>query len=1130
MASKKSEFELLLRIVGSMDPSVVNAANMTKRQLQKMKNDIDSADSLLWGGLTKAAKIGVAAIAAAGTATIGLGKQAYQVGSEFEKAMSQWAAVADANVSQYTKAEAAALKWGRQTTKTATESAEALTYMATAGWDVDRSIAALPQVLKLSEAANLDLAHTSDLVTNAMAATGTEAQDLSRLLDVAAKANNRSNQTAEEVLIGWRKVGANLNNLHVDIEESATALGVMANRGKKAQEAGTALNTVLINLTTGQGQAGKMMEKLGLTAFNEDGSFKGLKQTLVELNEATKDLSDEERNAAFAALGGKRQVEALQDLMAGLNHEVREGVSEWDYLQQEFEHADGALQKMASRRMDNLWGDVKILQSALQDTGIRAYKGFAEPMRDAAKIATQAVYDFSENVSDKIGAWYPTIKREMKEAGAGLEDFVKPLMSAGSWIIQNQTGVTSGLIGIAAGITTFHAAWSALKGIGAAGQLFQTLGTTALPLTILGVAAGGIAGLETHMRLLNRQMAKESISKHFGDIALNAEELRRVAKQIVGEKSVEQFTRALQEMQNLKDIGKEVDAAGEAMDRFLLKVNAGLMLNEADIEEFGVAVENMASKSLEAVDQQKFTMRLNVDALFGEGNEQGGLLLESFNQMNSKTHSEVERLGKELGDAYKEAIADGIVEPFEAEKIDELKAQLQKINDEILADQQQGRLNLATGKINLNDLSGESLLNAIDEAAEVRGEQIANISASANETMAAIAAEERKGIITPEQAENQRSWVNREVRNRTRESEINTALPLINTLAGGNWQSNGYATQIAAGYGYGVREMQEEARKRIQYANERGESASSVLNELIMNLPSVGASASQGIENAEDIQAIAKYYEEAEDIFRGVQRIRDEIIAEGGAVPTEVLEAASLVDMLQAVVGDVSTYDQLADVITQTPELMELVDRAKEEGAKFPEGFTDALEKKQKEKEAQQKAVGKQAGESASSGLRDADVDADAAAYADKLTQAIQSAVAARPVQLAVNTYIAQGGTPSMLQRPGAARTGLRNALGGIYYSPIETLVAEGRDAEAIIPINTSARSANLYQRTGEMLRAAGADIGGGAAAYSYAPVITFQINGNADENTIRNAMRQSYEDWLNFAQRYERDRARLAY
>ena len=68
MASKKSEFELLLRIVGSMDPSVVNAANMTKRQLQKMKSDIDSADSLLWGGLTKAAKIGVAAIAAAGTA------------------------------------------------------------------------------------------------------------------------------------------------------------------------------------------------------------------------------------------------------------------------------------------------------------------------------------------------------------------------------------------------------------------------------------------------------------------------------------------------------------------------------------------------------------------------------------------------------------------------------------------------------------------------------------------------------------------------------------------------------------------------------------------------------------------------------------------------------------------------------------------------------------------------------------------------------------------------------------------------------------------------------------------------------------------------------------------------------
>lgn len=426
MASQR-EFSLLVKIMGAMDPSFSNATNLTKRQLQTFKNTIDGIDKALWGGLTKAAKVGLATAAAAGTATVVTGKKAIEVGSEFEKAMSQWAAVSSASTAQYEKAEQAAMKWGRQTSKTATEGAEALTYMATAGWDVERSIDALPKVLKLSEAANLDLAHTSDLVTNAMAATGTEAQDLGRLLDIAAKANNKSNQTAEQLLLAWRKTGANLENLHVDIAESATAIGMLANRGKKAEEAGTALNAVLINMTTGAGQAGKMMEHLGLSAFDEEGRFKGLKQIFVELNDATKDLTDQERNQAFAMLGGKRQVEALTDIMSGLNHEIADGVTEWDYLYENLVNSDGALEKMAARRMDNLWGDLKILQSALQDTGIRAYKGFSEPLRDAAQMATEAVYAFSENVSDRIDEWYPSFRRGAKEAAGGLAEFGIPL-------------------------------------------------------------------------------------------------------------------------------------------------------------------------------------------------------------------------------------------------------------------------------------------------------------------------------------------------------------------------------------------------------------------------------------------------------------------------------------------------------------------------------------------------------------------------------------------------------------------------------------------------------------------------------------------------------------------------------
>lgn len=429
MAGKSTQYDFLIKILGSVDPSLKTSVQYTKREMKKFESDFYKTESGIWkkakGIASAVAKVGAAAGVATGVAL----KKAYDVGSEFEKHMDEWSATADASNAQYEKAREAALLWGRKTTKTATESADALKYMALAGWDVNTSIKALPSVLKLSEATNLDLARTSDLVTDAMSATGTEAGDLARFLDVAAKANNRSNQTAEQLLEGYIRTGAQLHDLHVPIEESATAFGVLANRGLKAEEAGTALRSVLINLTTGAGSAGKMMDKLGVSAFDDEGRFIGLKNTMMRVNDATRNMSDEQRNAALSALGGKRNVAALSDMLQSLNNTLADGRTEWDALREDLDNAGGALNKMSKVKMDNLWGDLKILESAMQDAGIRAYDGFSNPLRDATQLATKEVYKFSDNVSDKIGVWYPTIKRNAEEAGKGLKEFTAPMFS-----------------------------------------------------------------------------------------------------------------------------------------------------------------------------------------------------------------------------------------------------------------------------------------------------------------------------------------------------------------------------------------------------------------------------------------------------------------------------------------------------------------------------------------------------------------------------------------------------------------------------------------------------------------------------------------------------------------------------
>ena len=272
--------------------------------------------------------------------------------------------------------------------------------MSLAGWDVNESIAGLEPILRLSEATQMGLATSSDLVTDSLSALGLQVDDLGGYLDVVAMANNKSNQTAQMLMEAYIAVGGTMKNLHVPIQESAAALGVLANRGIKGSEAGTALNAVINNLTTGTGQAGKMMDKLGISAFDSNGKFIGLAETLRVVDEATKDMTEEQRNAALAALGGKEHIDALNDLISGLNTTTADGRSEWEALTDDLYNADGALSTMAATVTDTLKGAISIFGSAMDDMKIRLAQTFAP----AAKDAINAVSAVIPSITDRIAA------------------------------------------------------------------------------------------------------------------------------------------------------------------------------------------------------------------------------------------------------------------------------------------------------------------------------------------------------------------------------------------------------------------------------------------------------------------------------------------------------------------------------------------------------------------------------------------------------------------------------------------------------------------------------------------------------------------------------------------------------
>ena len=387
MAGSKT---VLIRIAGKLDKSVSGAVKGAMQQFSSLSTM--GKMRTIAAGTTKV--LGATALAMGATAAYVV-KKSVDVGKEFESAMASAAATAGASEAEYAMMKQAAVEAGKTTSKTAAESANALEYMSLAGWDVKTSTDALLPVLHMAEATGMDLARTSDLVTDAMSATGTAVGEggkgLEGFMDIAIRAQNKSNQSAEQLMEAWLGVGGVMSGLGVPIQDSATALGVLANRGTKGSEAGTALRAIMANLTTGQGEAGKMMQSLGISAFNADGSFKVLEATLQTVNEATKGMTEQQKNATLAAIGGKRHVDTLNKLLQGLNETNENGVSEWSALNKELNNANGALETMRDTKMDTLAGQTEIFKSALNTVGLSIYDGIQEPLKNIVKFGVDEV-------------------------------------------------------------------------------------------------------------------------------------------------------------------------------------------------------------------------------------------------------------------------------------------------------------------------------------------------------------------------------------------------------------------------------------------------------------------------------------------------------------------------------------------------------------------------------------------------------------------------------------------------------------------------------------------------------------------------------------------------------------------
>lgn len=378
------------------------------------------------GGITKAG-IGLTTKVLQG-ATAGvtaLGAAAIKVGSDFEAGMSQVQAISGASGEDLEKLKNKAKEMGATTKFSATESAEALNYMAMAGWKTEDMLGGLEGVMNLAAASGEDLATASDIVTDAMTALGMQASEAGHFSDVLAAAASNANTSVGGMGETFKYAGAMAGTLGYSVEDVALATGLMANAGIKGTMAGTSLNSIMTRLSTNTNGARDAIEELGVAFFNEDGSARSLTDVMGELREATADMTTEQKANFANTVAG---MEAQKGLSAILN------ATEDDYnkLSAAIQNADGCALEMAETMQDNLQGQLTILQSGLEGLGISLYETFQGTAKDVVKEAQGMV----QQLQDAFNA-------------GGLDGLVSAVGDVLSQIIERLAGAAPELVNMA---------------------------------------------------------------------------------------------------------------------------------------------------------------------------------------------------------------------------------------------------------------------------------------------------------------------------------------------------------------------------------------------------------------------------------------------------------------------------------------------------------------------------------------------------------------------------------------------------------------------------------------------------------------------------------------------------------
>ena len=1110
MANKK-EYKVKIQIGGEKDSSLDKAFSQTKRELdnlyrfskrtnQSFLSSVNKMDAFADKTFSFMAK-GAAAASAGITGALAASTAA---GASFESQMSTVQAISQASESEMARLKALAKQMGIETKFSATEAGQGLEYMAMAGWDVDSMLAGLPGIMNLAAASEEDLGQVSDIVTDAMTAFNLEASRSAEFADVLAQASARSNTDVAMMGQTFKYVAPVAGALGFSIQDTATAISLMANAGIKGEQAGTSLRAIFSRIVKPTAEVASAMERIRLSVTNSDGSMRSLDEILRDLRAGFSGLSESERASTAASL-------ASQEAMSGMLALVNASDEDYEKLSDSIYHAKGAAEEMAGVRMDNLKGDVTLLKSSAEGAGIAIYEGLSEPFREGVQTGTEWLNSFTESVEENL----PTIRREVKSAGSALMGFADPVLELGSWFLQHPEVIQGGLTGLVSTLLTFKAA----KGITSAVKLFGSLSgmIKAWPVAAAGLAIGGIAGITSAVKAAARERAVKNLAEHFGDVTLSIEELGEAAKHILGddlffgiEEMERSSTRADDYYQTMKD-------SMEAVQKTDWKLSMGIELKEGDAQEYVAAVDAYVQNAQDYITEKGYELNLAVDLVMGEA---GTGLSEDSGAFYQALLAQLDPLKENISAALQDITENGLT--LDKQKIvSDYLGQMAEITSMITEAENAAKLQMIQGKYAGAALDADSfqnlqaeLVNYTEQAIQSTDEAYQKVLTSLNAQR--LAGEKgMEGGISQEEFDARSAEAAQSYYQSKAETILNGQQAMVDT--------------IMATYGDEIEPVLDSVNQKLD------EKVGEVMTNPHNMLPE---DFMQGLQWAiSEAMAEAELPSDAQDalgmLVKGMEpseeqmtQLINQMTQSGQAIPQAFLEGMQSIDMIRAASGDEEgLWGTVGQIIAESPEQALVLEAARQQGAMFPQAAFNAIEAEYH------------------------NADTAARQFLEHLKSSFETGITANvPVSVSINTMMTPEGQTAVGKLRNSAKNLPGHAEGGIFDTPHIAAFAE-KGPEAVVPLDGSQKAISIWQEAGKLLGAyennsysriyeslsqngprsdSAVPAGAGYERGAFQPVIN--IYGNTNREDINNGLMMTFEKWKEYMERYEDGRRRVSF